>query len=64
MACVHVLGLQEGRAGIEDLPMLTSLKQLLPDLVEVHEVFIKIYYILENNNFAFFTINFFIIFIK
>eukprot|EP01041_Mallomonas_annulata_P005499 gene5499-11072_t len=35
VGCVHVLGLQEGRAGIEDLPMLTTLKKLLPELVEL-----------------------------
>ena len=35
MACVHVFGLQEGRSGIEDLPMLNKLKALLPEEVEV-----------------------------
>ena len=35
MSCVHVLRLQEGRSGIEDLPMLSRLTQLLPDTVEV-----------------------------
>lgn len=34
-ACVHVLGLQEDRSGIEDLWMLTRLTELVPPHVEV-----------------------------
>jgi hypothetical protein len=34
-ACVHVLGLQEDRSGIEDLWMLTRLTELVPPNVEV-----------------------------
>jgi hypothetical protein len=34
-ACVHVLGLQEGRNGIEDLWMLSRLTELVPSNIEV-----------------------------
>jgi hypothetical protein len=37
ISCVHVLGLEEGRSGIEDLPMLARLEELLPSSVEVSE---------------------------
>lgn len=39
IACVHVLNLQEGRTGIEDLPMLTKLKQLIPETVDLPAIF-------------------------
>lgn len=39
ISCVHVLGLDEGRSGVEDLPMLTRLQELLPSSVEVCEIY-------------------------
>lgn len=38
-ACVHVLGLQEERSGIEDLWMLSRLAELIPPTVEVIIIF-------------------------
>ena len=38
MACVHILGLKKASHGIEDLPMLTRLTELLPSTVEVGSV--------------------------
>jgi hypothetical protein len=35
VCCVQVLGLQNSRLGIEDLPMLSQLREILPPIVEV-----------------------------